>query len=71
MTEQTRTRELGARSQGKRASLERYRRSQSLARGMSPPTPGRRGPLEYDERGFPRVQRSSSFVQRVARLIGS
>jgi hypothetical protein len=51
MNEQTPTRELGARSAGERASLERYRHSQSLARGMSPPTPRGPGPLEFDGLG--------------------
>ena len=68
MNEQTPTRELGARSAGERASLERYRRSHSLARDISPPTPRGPGPLEFDERGFPRAPRNSSFAERVARL---
>jgi hypothetical protein len=68
MMEQTPIRDLTARSEGKRASLERYLHSQDLARGARAAGPG---PLEFDERGFPVAQRRFSFVERVTRLIGS
>jgi hypothetical protein len=72
MTEQARTRELGngrRRAEGERTSVERYLRSQRLARGRSSARLGLPGPLEFDERGFPIAQRSPSFGERVARLL--
>ncbi len=71
MSEQARTRELGngrAHAEDERASVERYLRSQSQA-GRSPARLGRRGPLEFDQSGFPIAQRSPGVGERAARVL--
>ena len=72
MSEQARMRVLDngrGSAEGERASVERYLRSQSQARGKSPARFGGPGPLEFDASGFPVAQRRSTFVERVARLL--
>jgi hypothetical protein len=72
MAKQTRDRgfdDVRARSLGERMSGERYLRSQRGVRSGGPRAADRPGPLEFDENGFPIVQRPSSFVDRLARLL--
>jgi hypothetical protein len=72
MSEQTQTRELSrarGRTQGERAEVERYVRSQRQARRRTTGASDRARPLEFDESGFPIVQERASFVDRVARLL--
>jgi hypothetical protein len=72
MTAQGRTRELRTarrRTEGERASVERYLRSRRQARGRGQEAGDRPRPLEFDESGFPIAQRSPSFAERVARLL--
>jgi hypothetical protein len=72
MSEWTQTREIArarGRSQGERAMVEGYLRSQRQARRRTGDGSDRARPLEFDESGFPIAQRSASFVERVARLL--
>jgi hypothetical protein len=59
------------RSEGERTSMERYRRSCGLTEVGPRETTARPHPLEFDESGFPIDQTSPTFVERVARLLGS
>ena len=71
MTEQLR-RELGdavERAETELRVAERYRLSQRQTRSGRAETLDRRGPLEFDESGFPIPQRSPGFVRRVTRLV--
>jgi hypothetical protein len=72
MSQQAQTRNTRAgmrRAQGRVRSMERYRRSQGLARNGTRDAAGRAHPLEFDESGFPIAQSRPSFVERVARLL--
>jgi hypothetical protein len=51
------------------ARAERYQRYQARVTGRKRDTPAGARPQEYDALGFPLPQRSSSFQERVARLL--
>jgi hypothetical protein len=61
--------DVRARSEGVRTSGERHLRSLRQVRSGGSTAMEFSRPLEFDESGFPILQRPSTFVQRVARLL--
>jgi hypothetical protein len=72
MSEETRQHDVSHAVRAARRELvgaERYRRLQWHATSGTAGAADRRGPLVFDESGFPIAQQNPSFVRRVRRLL--
>jgi hypothetical protein len=72
MSDEARRRKLDhavERALAEQAGASRYDRYQREVRSGMPPAADGARPQEFDARGFPVVQRSRSFIERIARLL--